>query len=105
MFGKAIGGDIACNKKTFMLINAYNHANATQRAELDRWISSTDFDRDEKVKAVTRLYNEIGVDKLAQEKIASCFEQSKGYLDAVKVDEGRKQELRQYVERLMNRKF
>ena len=27
------------------------------------------------------------------------------YLDAVKVDEGRKQELRQYVERLMNRKF
>lgn len=105
VFGKAIGGDITCNKKTFMLINAYNHANATQRAELDRWISSTDFDRDEKVKAVTRLYNEIGVDKLALEKIASCFEQSKGYLDAVKVDEGRKQELRQYVERLMNRKF
>lgn len=88
-----------------MLINAYNHANAAQRAELDRWISATDFDRDEKVKAVTRLYNEIGVDKLAQEKIASCFEQSKAYLDTVKVNESRKQKLRQYVERLMNRKF
>ena len=88
-----------------MLINAYNHANAMQRAELDRWIAAKYFDRDEKVKAVTRLYNEIGIDKLALKKIASCFEQSTAYLDAVKVDESRKQELRHYVERLMNRKF
>ena len=38
VFGKAIGGDITSNKKTYMLINAVNRANAAQRAELETWI-------------------------------------------------------------------
>lgn len=35
VFGKAIGGDILCNKKTYMLINAYNRAGKAQREELE----------------------------------------------------------------------
>ena len=62
VFGKEIGGDITSNKKTYMLINAFNKANDAQRKELTRWVSARDFDRNEKVDAVTRLYNEIGID-------------------------------------------
>ncbi|MFS6555621.1 polyprenyl synthetase family protein, partial [Parabacteroides distasonis] len=40
VFGKAVGGDITCNKKTYMLINAYNRADDAQRAELDKWINA-----------------------------------------------------------------
>lgn len=69
VFGKEIGGDITSNKKTYMLINAFNHANAQQREELNRWVSAKDFVRKEKVEAVTRLYDEIGIDKMAQEKL------------------------------------
>lgn len=105
VFGKAIGGDITSNKKTYMLINAFNHANDAQREELTRWIMAKTFDRAEKVAAVTRLYNEIGVDKLALDKIASYFEQSKKYLDAVKVDDDKKTVLRQYAEKMMSRKY
>lgn len=105
VFGKEIGGDISSNKKTFMLINAFNHANDAQREELTRWITAKTFDRAEKVAAVTRLYNEIGVDKLALDKIASYFEQSKKYLDAVKVDDDKKTVLRQYAEKMMSRKY
>ena len=105
VFGKAIGGDITSNKKTYMLINAFNHANDVQREELTRWITAKTFDRAEKVAAVTRLYNEIGVDKLALDKIASYFEQSKKYLDAVKVDDDKKTVLRQYAEKMMSRKY
>lgn len=105
VFGKAIGGDITSNKKTYMLINAFNHANDAQREELTRWITAKTFDRTEKVAAVTRLYNEIGVDKLALDKIASYFEQSKKYLDAVKVDDDKKTVLRQYAEKMMSRKY
>ncbi len=105
VFGKAIGGDIASNKKTYMLINAFNHANDAQREELTRWITAKTFDREEKVAAVTRLYNEIGVDKLALNKIAYYFDQSKKYLDAVKVEEDKKTVLRQYAERMMSRKY
>ena len=61
VFGKNIGGDITSNKKTYMLINAVNRANEAQRKELMGWIEAKDFDRNEKVKAVTRLYDEIGI--------------------------------------------
>ncbi len=105
VFGKAIGGDITSNKKTYMLINAFDHANDAQREELTRWITAKTFDREEKVAAVTRLYNEIGVDKLALDKIAYYFEQSRKYLDAVKVEEDKKTVLRQYAEKMMSRKY
>lgn len=105
VFGKAIGGDITSNKKTFMLINALNHANDDQRRQLEHWISATEFDRDEKVAAVTRLYNEIGIDRMAQDKIAYYFEQSRKYLQAVSVDESRKAELAAYAQRMMNRQY
>lgn len=105
VFGKAIGGDITSNKKTFMLINALNHANEEQRRRLESWIGATEFDRDEKVAAVTRLYNEIGIDRMAQDKIAYYFEQSRKYLQAVSVDESRKAELAAYAQRMMNRQY
>lgn len=105
VFGKAIGGDITSNKKTFMLINALNHANEEQRRQLESWIGATEFDRDKKVAAVTRLYNEIGIDRMAQDKIAYYFEQSRKYLQAVSVDESRKAELAAYAQRMMNRQY
>ena len=105
VFGKAIGGDIISNKKTYMLINACNRANEKQYEELTRWITLTSFDAEEKVKQVTRLYNEIGINKLAQQKIASYFEESEKYLDEIHVDDNRKTELRKYAAEMMKREL
>lgn len=105
VFGKAIGGDITSNKKTYMLINAFNRANDEQRAELERWISATEFNHEQKIAAVTRLYNEIGIDKLAQEKINHYFEESRKYLAALNVAEERKAELAAYAQRMMKRNY
>ncbi|WOZ81409.1 polyprenyl synthetase family protein [Segatella hominis] len=105
VFGKEIGGDITSNKKTYMLINAFNKANDAQRKELTCWVSARDFDRNEKVDAVTRLYNEIGIDQLAQDKIAYYFGQSKKFLDAVNVPEEKKEELRKYAQKMMKRQY
>ena len=105
VFGKEIGGDITSNKKTYMLINAFNKANDAQREELTRWVSARDFDRNEKVNAVTHLYNEIGIDQLAQDKIAYYFAQSKKFLDAVNVSEEKKEELRKYAQKMMKRQY
>lgn len=105
VFGKEIGGDITSNKKTYMLINAFNLADEAQRAELQKWVNAEEFDRKEKVAAVTRLYNEIGIDKMAQDKIAYYFEQSKKYLDAVSVPAERKEELAKYAQKMMKRQY
>ena len=104
VFGKAIGGDILAGKKTFMLINALAHANDSQRKELEQWLAINDRPK-EKIEAVTRLYNEIGIDRMATEKIAFYFMESHRYLEAVNVDESRKIELRRYAERMMKRQY
>lgn len=103
VFGKAIGGDIASNKKTYMLINAYNRADTKQRAELTRWIEAKTFNREVKVASVTRLYDEIGIRQLCEEKINDYFLQAALCLEKVNVPEERKQALRQYMDELLHR--
>lgn len=105
VFGKAIGGDIVSNKKTYMLINAFNRADTQQRAELERWTQLKDFDRQEKIDAVTALYNDMGIDRLAQDKMATYYEESKKYLAAVQVPTEKKRELTAYVQQMMKRTY
>ena len=103
VFGKAIGGDITSNKKTYMLINAVNRANEQQRSELMHWIEAQEFDRQEKITAVTRLYDEIGIKQLCEEKINYYFAEARKYLDKVNVADERKENLRRYMNQMMKR--
>ena len=103
VFGKAIGGDITSNKKTYMLINAFNRANDAQRQELQRWVSATNFNRQEKVSAVTRLYDAIGIRQLCEQKINYYFDQARHTLDQVNVPDKRKAALRAYMDEMLHR--
>ena len=105
VFGKAIGGDILCNKKTYMLINALNRADEAQRQEMDRWLNAKNPNPQEKITALTRAYNNIGIDKLAQEKIEHYFAESRKFLDKVNVTDERKQVLVEYTNRMMHREY
>ena len=103
VFGKAIGGDIVSNKKTFMLINAFNRANSEQRQELERWIGAKTFSRDEKVAAVTRLYDTIGIRQLCEQKINQYFQLASQTLAEIQVPDDHKHQLRQYMDELLHR--
>lgn len=103
VFGKAIGGDIVSNKKTYMLINAYQLAGPSQRSELMRWITVVDFDRAEKVAAVTRIYDELGIRGLCEARINQYFDRASEYLAAVGVDDARKEQLRRFAQEMMHR--
>ena len=103
VFGKAIGGDITENKKTYMLINAINRADSQQRDELMNWTASTDFDREVKIAAVTRLYDAIGIRQLCEERINDYFDEARQCLDEVNVEPERKAHLLQYLNKMMKR--
>jgi geranylgeranyl diphosphate synthase type II len=105
VFGKNIGGDITSNKKTYMLINALNLANPIQRKSLERWIEAERFDRNEKVAAVTALYNAIGIRQLCENRINHYFEQGRQYLEQLSVADDRKVILRQYLAQMMKREW
>ncbi|MBR0390165.1 MAG: polyprenyl synthetase family protein [Prevotella sp.] len=103
VFGKNIGGDITSNKKTYMLINAFNRATPAQREELTKWVEAKEFDRNEKVAAVTNLYNEIGIRKLCEQKIEQYYQESLVYLAKVSVSDERKAEIKAYAAEMMKR--
>ncbi len=68
-FGKQVGGDIIANKKTFLWIEAHRLANAEQLTVLKHWESIKVFKAEEKVAAITSIYNDLGIPKLTQEII------------------------------------
>ena len=103
-FGKAIGGDILCNKKTFMLINALAHAPEHLRAELQGWLAATEYDPAEKIEAVRHIYTQVGVDQMAKEQISFYIAQAEDALHALPIAEERKEILRQWTEQLLGRK-
>lgn len=102
-FGKNIGGDILCDKKTFLLINAFRLADDRQRSELNRWIGTKPEHPEEKIAAVTYIYNELHLKELSEQKIEDYFARAMEHLDAVQVQPEKKAVLRQLSERLMNR--
>lgn len=103
VFGKKLGGDILCNKKTYMLINALQRADGQQRAELESWLKQTPERSEEKIAAVTDLYSRIGVGELCNEKINDYFRQALECLEQVDIPAERKQPLRDLAQALLNR--
>ncbi len=110
-FGKQVGGDIAANKKTFLLIEALNLANETQRKNLDFWLAKTDFSKldysditlEEKVKAVTDIYNELNIRELTEKKIRAYFDKAFDALAHLQATPARKQVLEDFTRDLINR--
>ena len=103
VFGKNIGGDILCNKKTYMLITALEEADEEQRAVLESWLAAHDYVPAEKIASVTALYNEIGVGKRCQEKAEALNAEGFGILDSINLPEERKAVLREYACSMLNR--
>lgn len=103
-FGKQTGGDITENKRTWLLIKAWQLANPQQRDDMQKWMTSEEFDRTEKVQFFTNLYTQLGVDEACQLRVRQLFHDALAQLDRVGVDEVRKEPLRQLAQQVMGRK-
>lgn len=74
-FGKSVGGDIACNKKTFVYLTALNLLDKEGlKHELKHWFGQTLENNAEKIAAVKTIYDQIGVRK-ACERVVEQYTQ------------------------------
>ena len=103
VFGKNIGGDILCNKKTYLLIKAFELADPAQRQALEKWMDADTHAPEEKISAVTALYDEIGVKARCESLMETYADQARASLEAVSVSAQRKAELTALMEKLMHR--
>ena len=104
VFGKQIGGDIVSNKKTFLLIKAREIAGDEDLKTLEFWLQNNNKGgRDEKIKEVTKIYDNLNIKEVTKEKILSLTQKALNLLDDVKVENHKKIELRNLAGKLINR--
>ncbi|HSH50536.1 MAG TPA: polyprenyl synthetase family protein [Bacteroidales bacterium] len=104
VFGKQIGGDIVSNKKTFLLIKAKEIAGDEDLKTMEYWLqNNNNANRDEKIKAITEIYNNLNIKEITKEKILSLTQKALNLLDEVKVENHKKVELKNLAGKLINR--
>ncbi len=100
-FGKKIGGDILCNKKTYLLISALE--NDSVKRDLISWIDRESFQESEKIEAVTAIYNKLGLRQKSENLIQDYYLKAIACLDKVNIEQERKSELYKLAENLTSR--
>ena len=103
-FGKKIGGDILCNKKTYLLIKAFELASEEDKALLKEWVVKEKFNPQEKIKEVTEIYNRSGVKEALRAKVDDYLEKSRIALDKIEVPEERKVRFYEMIDFIGKRK-
>lgn len=101
-FGKQVGGDITSNKKTFMLIKAKELASEETKLTLMEWLNNSHNPR-EKIAAITGIYDELDVRRLAEQKMSFYSGQALECLNRISVPFSKKAALREFANDLLMR--
>ncbi len=80
VFGKKIGGDISCNKKTFLLIQALKNATPNDAKNLHYWLENNNDDTEKKISEVTQIYKNSGADLICRERMELHLKMALSYL-------------------------
>ncbi len=68
-FGKAIGGDILTNKKTYLFLKAFELAKGETRSTLEDLFFSNEKNGNEKVEGILGIYRLLGIDEITRREI------------------------------------
>lgn len=103
VFGKNTGGDIVANKKTFMLIKAFEVAKNEDLKTLKNLLSDKNIERESKIQAVTQIYDKINIKQIVEARIIKLNQKALAFLEKVNVSSDKKLELKAIAEKLINR--
>lgn len=104
-FGKTIGQDILTNKKTFLLIKAYERSNEKQKKELDELINMDNSNANKKISAIKNIYDQLDIYAFTKEKIKEYFYSAEKHFNKISISTERKKELNTFVEQILKRTF
>ena len=105
VFGKAIGGDIVNNKKSWLMTRAFEIA-GERRNELIAAMEmpvETDAQKEEKIRTVKKIYDILGVGSEAQEEIIRLHGQALAYAAALNLQPEAYALLENYAKKLIGR--
>ncbi|TNE81906.1 MAG: polyprenyl synthetase family protein [Bacteroidetes bacterium] len=102
--GKQVAGDILSDKKTWLLLKAFELAEGEDLAILNKWVGERDTTKsEEKIAAVKGVYERLNIRQLATELSENYFLKAERLLDAIPVEKERKLPLLAYSELIKER--
>ncbi len=104
-FGKKKGGDIISKKKTYLYLKAHELAKDKTLNSLIYYFANSTFDNDTKVKAISEIYEMVGVKKHAEKQMDNYFAKALAHLKKIKIPESNKKNLLKLAEQLLVREF
>lgn len=101
-FGKRIGGDILLNKKTFLLVSAFEKATAAEKAHIQNLF--TEKNEETKIKAFQDLFTNMGVAAICKEKMEYFHQKALDNLNSASISEESKAQLNELADVMLKRK-
>ncbi len=103
IFGKAIGGDIVSNKKSYLVVKTIGIADAKMQEKLIALLNDRNMEREDKIRSVKEIYDQHDIKQRTNELVNDYLQKANNKLDVVDVEEARKEELKKLVLSLLNR--
>jgi geranylgeranyl diphosphate synthase type II len=103
VFGKKIGGDILCGKKTWLLVEAYKRASGADRVRLETVMALPSDRAAEKISAMQQLYIDLGVKEAAVSAIEDFHARALEKLEGKGFSSAQIARLREFSETLVHR--
>jgi geranylgeranyl diphosphate synthase type II len=101
-FGKKPGGDILANKKTFLLIHAFEEASSSQKKELNELLASIN---DDKIPRVLEVFRDCKIDEWALQLKNKYLDEALSHLEDIAVLSKRKHSLIDFAHFLVQRQY
>lgn len=103
-FGKQVGGDIIANKKTYLLIKAFELSSDRQGKELRQLLQLDASRAKEKVQGVKQIFDQLDMRTVCLEKADFHTRTAIKHLDFLVVNQAKKTQLKQFAMDLLNRR-
>jgi len=104
-FGKRIGGDIAENKKTYLLLTALQKASKEDKATLLNLYQTPQDDEHAKIKAVTRIFEKYNLRDDIQTEIEAYFSVADNILNEIDIDQEKLTNIKELIQKLRHRNY
>jgi geranylgeranyl diphosphate synthase, type II len=100
-FGKQVGGDIISNKKTFLMLKAFETADPADKKTLLDQFENTD--HSQKIKTVLDIYDKYGIKQLCLKEADKHTSTAIQNLESLKADDLKRDLLRNFANELLSR--
>jgi geranylgeranyl diphosphate synthase, type II len=108
-FGKKLGGDICQNKKTLLVLETLERANAVQKQQLSELLTTKPLENSQeethKIEAVKALYGAVGTQQYVEKIMNTYLEAAFNHLEWTTLSTEKKTYVRTWAENLMQREY